>query len=357
MVDAGDAFLPTHRVPEAEAPRWYATADFIIARYKANGVDALGLGDRDLGLGRARLERLISEAGFPIVSASLVDKATRKPIAKPFALVERGGVKVAFVGLMSNVKATALAEELVREGLEVLPAAQAWAGVRDDVRAAAPDLVVVLSQLEEIEERQLGEANPEIRAFLGGDTMMATGESKRVGDAWTFPGGQKAKQLGVVTVNLGAGFGPAWGQGDQRATLTKRRDEAAARVRLFEKQVERQKERMARAPAAPPAPSGEATSPAGGPGLRPTPGGQFPSAPRPLDPTAMLQNIEAQLGQARAELQLVEAQLGELPAAGPVAGNVFSYRLEPMGATIGDDPDEAKAVGEFRVKWPAPPGH
>jgi 2',3'-cyclic-nucleotide 2'-phosphodiesterase (5'-nucleotidase family) len=337
VVDAGDAFLPSHRVPEPDAERWWATADLIVARYAALGVDALGLGDRDLGLGRARLEKLIAASTFPIVSANLVDKASRKPLAKPFALVERGGVKVAFVGLMSNVKATALAEALVRDGLEVMPASEAWAGVREAVKAAAPDLVVVLSQLDELEERKLGEANPEIRAFLGGDTMMSTGETKRFGDAWSFPGGQKGKQLGVVTVTLGAGFGPAWGQGDQRAVLTKRRDEVAARVRMFEKQVERQKARIASAP--------------------PTPTPADPRAPKPLDPATLLQNIEAQLGQARAELQLAEVQLSELPASGPVAGNVFAYRLEQMGASQAHDPDEAKAVGEFRIKWPAPPGH
>ncbi len=338
VVDAGDAFLPEHRVPEADAPRWWATAEYIVARYGALGVDALGLGDRDLGLGRARLEGLIKAASFPITSASLVDKASRKPVARPFVLVERGGAKVAFVSLMSNVKASALAEELVRDGLEVLAPGQAWAEVEDDLKAAGADIVVILSQLEELEERKLGEAHPMIRAFLGGDSMMSTGETKRVGDAWIFPGGQKGKMVGVVSVALGAGFGRAWGQGDLRANLTRRRDDAAGRAGVLERQIARQKERMA----------SQAT---GTEAAAASPGGQR------LDPTVLLQNMEGQLAQARAELQLAEGELATLPPDSPVAGNTFTFRLDPMSATVPDDPDEAKAVGDFRARWPAPAGH
>jgi len=64
------------------------------------GYDAVGLGDQDLALGKAELQKRVAEAkGFTFVSANLIDKGTGKLFVKPYVVKEVGGHRVALIGI------------------------------------------------------------------------------------------------------------------------------------------------------------------------------------------------------------------------------------------------------------------
>ena len=71
----------------------------VIAAMNLMGYDAMALGPLDLAVGGQALAERISEAKFPILSANVFSDSTGRLLARPYALVPEGDVRVAIVGL------------------------------------------------------------------------------------------------------------------------------------------------------------------------------------------------------------------------------------------------------------------
>jgi 2',3'-cyclic-nucleotide 2'-phosphodiesterase (5'-nucleotidase family) len=339
LLDAGDTFLPSHRVPEGDRPRWEATAPFIIERFNSHGLDAMTLGDRDLGLGLERLLALKAAAKFPIIASNLTRTPDGSHPFVPFAVLEKAGVKVAFVGLMSEKRVTPHAEAFARDGLAVRPAAMALADLKDRINAAQPAFWVVLSQLLPDEEAELARLFPEIRLFVGGDGMGMSPDPMPAGSAWSCQAGQKGKQVVAVTVDLQASGGPntPWVVGDARGRITRRIEQARSRIEQLSKQLER-----LTTGAAP----------------QPTPPVAQPGQPDPARLSEVRRRqIENQIASAKTELQVAEQELASVPADGGGPANTLEMHVFQMSREVPDDPAEAEAVKAFRARWPAEPGH
>ena len=63
------------------------------------GYDAMALGPADLALGLAALRARMAEAKFPLLSANAVVTGTEELVAKPYAIRDFAGHRVAVVGL------------------------------------------------------------------------------------------------------------------------------------------------------------------------------------------------------------------------------------------------------------------
>ena len=66
----------------------------------AMGYDAATLGNHDLEAGHPVYDKLVKEFGFPWLAANAV-KADGEPYFKPYAVLERGGIKIAVIGLVT----------------------------------------------------------------------------------------------------------------------------------------------------------------------------------------------------------------------------------------------------------------
>ncbi|MCD6405257.1 MAG: hypothetical protein J7M19_05490, partial [Planctomycetes bacterium] len=73
---------------------------YVLKGMEQTGVEIANVGIIDQALGRERLARYVSEASFPFVSASLTDPETDEYVFEPFVVIEKGGVRVAFVGIL-----------------------------------------------------------------------------------------------------------------------------------------------------------------------------------------------------------------------------------------------------------------
>lgn len=134
LLDAGNAFFGRE---DPEAPR-----QPVVVAYEALGYDAVNISYRDLRRGRESLERIVAEAEFPLVSASILDANSREPIARPWVVVEKGGRRVGVIG------ATGLPA-----GVDQLPhLAEQLAGVRIDppLKALAKHLPALEKESETI---------------------------------------------------------------------------------------------------------------------------------------------------------------------------------------------------------------
>ncbi|MBR5150172.1 MAG: hypothetical protein IKW61_02605, partial [Bacteroidaceae bacterium] len=119
------------------------------------GCEVYGIGEGELSQGRDLLNRHAKAMKGSAVCANLVDAATGKPVFKPYAVVERNGVKCAFVGIITEEAVTYLSPAQM-EGLKIT-----------DCEAAARDAIAEIKKNE----------NPDV--IIGLMHMGASSVSKR----------------------------------------------------------------------------------------------------------------------------------------------------------------------------------
>ena len=59
------------------------------------------IGNHDIEVGRSTMERWVRDCNFPILGANIIDKATGKPLLKPYEIIEREGIKIAVLGMIT----------------------------------------------------------------------------------------------------------------------------------------------------------------------------------------------------------------------------------------------------------------
>ena len=119
------------------------------------GCEVYGIGEGELSQGRDLLNRHAKAMKGSAVCANLVDAATGKPVFKPYTVVERNGVKCAFVGIITE-EAVAYLSAAQMEGLKIT-----------DCEAAARDAIAEIKKNE----------NPDV--IIGLMHMGASSVSKR----------------------------------------------------------------------------------------------------------------------------------------------------------------------------------
>ena len=65
------------------------------------GYDAGTVGNHDIEAGHSVYDRLVKEYNFPLLAANAVNKATGKPYFKPYTIIEKNGIRVAVLGLIT----------------------------------------------------------------------------------------------------------------------------------------------------------------------------------------------------------------------------------------------------------------
>ena len=97
LVDAGDRWTGNAYVDLAPTPGMP-----IIALMNRLGYDAATLGNHEFDRGQAFLGRMIDSMDFEVVCANVVSDTCTFPALPPAIVVERNGVKVGFVGAVTN---------------------------------------------------------------------------------------------------------------------------------------------------------------------------------------------------------------------------------------------------------------
>jgi 2',3'-cyclic-nucleotide 2'-phosphodiesterase (5'-nucleotidase family) len=93
VVDSGDSLLTLQRVGDHEQGRLLAEA------YNQMGYDAMALGGMDFRMGLDVLREQIQVADYAVLSANTLDPQTGDWFDKPYQIFERGGHRIALIGL------------------------------------------------------------------------------------------------------------------------------------------------------------------------------------------------------------------------------------------------------------------
>ncbi len=105
--------------------------------------DAVSVGNHDIEAGHDVYDRLIREYDFPLLAANAVKTTTGEPYFKPYAIINKKGLRIAVLGMITPAVPTWLPPELY-EGMEfrdMLETAREWMPV---IQKEKPDIVVGL---------------------------------------------------------------------------------------------------------------------------------------------------------------------------------------------------------------------
>ncbi|MCU7495492.1 MAG: bifunctional metallophosphatase/5'-nucleotidase [Ignavibacteria bacterium] len=106
--------------------------------------DAASVGNHDIETGHPVYDRVNREFNFPWMAANAVDKKTGQPYFKPYAIIERNGVKIAVLGLITPAIPNWLPEK-IWAGMEfedMIQTAAKWVKIIKEKEK--PDLIVGL---------------------------------------------------------------------------------------------------------------------------------------------------------------------------------------------------------------------
>jgi 2',3'-cyclic-nucleotide 2'-phosphodiesterase/3'-nucleotidase len=107
------------------------------------GYDAGTAGNHDIEAGHSVYDRLVRKYKFPLLAANAVNKATGKPYFKPFTIIEKNGIRVAVLGLITPSIPGGLPPELYSgiEFRDMLETAKIYMPV---IMKEKPDVVIGL---------------------------------------------------------------------------------------------------------------------------------------------------------------------------------------------------------------------
>ena len=106
--------------------------------------DVEAFGNHDVETGHKVYDKWISEVRCPVLGANIIDRETRLPYVRPYTIIERDGVRIAILGILTPAIPAWLNESLW-QGLEfedMVVSARRW--VKHIRQVEQPDLVIGL---------------------------------------------------------------------------------------------------------------------------------------------------------------------------------------------------------------------
>jgi len=165
LVDAGDLLTgpALSTLTQGRAP---------FELFDALEYDAMALGNHEFDAGLEALERNLWSTGTPVLGANVYWRGTNRRFARPYVLVERGGVRVAVLGVIGEDAAEVTLPQQVRE-LEFRDPAAALRPLVEALRGDV-DLIVVLAHQGKTGPMQSdAEGRPEVQRDFDADVELA----------------------------------------------------------------------------------------------------------------------------------------------------------------------------------------
>ncbi len=173
---------------------------YMLRAFAAMKFDALNAGQREAQLSAAQLRQLKASSPVPILSANLLDKASRKPIFEPYRVVQRNGLRVALIGVLDP---RGLGDDL-GAGLVVDDMESTLVRWLAEVRPKA-DLIVLLAFTDEATLARLAEQFYEIQVILGGKVSQPAQELKRENRSLIYFVTNESRALGILRLQVRRG--------------------------------------------------------------------------------------------------------------------------------------------------------
>ena len=192
FADGGDTFQGT------AAAAW-SRGEAVVSPLNGLGLDVCVPGNWEVVYGPEQFKHLMGELSCRVLAYNFHDTATGNRLFAPSEIVDRGGVRVAFVGITDPTTTQRQPPDEVR-GLD----STRMAGLRDHVRAlrAKADLVVAVTHTGLTVSRQIAREIPEFDVILSGHTHERTERPILVGKVIVVEPGSMGSFLGRLDLTL-----------------------------------------------------------------------------------------------------------------------------------------------------------
>ncbi len=217
-LDAGTLFFDEKLTGQPRRlPQAIITASAMVDAYNLMGYDAIAIGRQDLSAGLHALQTLATRASFPFLSANLVD-TNGSLLFTPFTLIERAGIRIALIGLTGQTNLPGAYSDTVK----ISP----WQHVLPQIVAkisTKSDLVVILSNLSALENREIAEQMADVHLIFQSGVSKQNMRPQLINNTLISQAGHDGRYQGQLTVHWTAS--QKWQQGEtSRLTLQKEYD-------------------------------------------------------------------------------------------------------------------------------------
>jgi len=189
-VDSG-GFFPEDDLHEDVA--W-----FMMDALKLIGLDAVGIGDRDLRFGYARLRDHAKQDQLQLVSANLVLKKTQQPAFSPYVIKSIGNVNVGVFGLISDQANLGPARDTLAAQDPTVTAKRMVA----ELKRKGVTVIVLLSQLGKVETEDLVSTVEGMDVAITGRGVPLVQKGRLIGRTVTVYGGEQGQYMGRTILSL-----------------------------------------------------------------------------------------------------------------------------------------------------------
>lgn len=194
LLDAGDVMTGN---PITERLYRDAQGGALFAMMNMIGYDAWTIGNHDLDISQKNLAGLMNVAGFPTVCANLVNDAGKPLLGnKPYVIVERGGLKIGIIGIISpELYSLVLQTNLV--GARVLSPTETVQKYIDEI-GPRTDLVIALTHEGVDLDSVMAATVHGLDLIVGGHSHTRLKNPKIVNGVPIVQAGSNTEYLGVV---------------------------------------------------------------------------------------------------------------------------------------------------------------
>jgi sulfur-oxidizing protein SoxB len=197
LLDGGDEL-------QGSGPAAWSEGEVVLDPLNAFGSDAFVLGNWEAAYGPERFVETMSRLNCPVICYNLHDEATGNRVFRPAMILERQGVKVAFVGI-TDIGASRRQPPTHFRGMDT----SRIQGLRDFVMELRgrerPDLVVAISHTGLTISRQMAREIPEFDVILSAHTHERTAREIMEGNVIVVEPGCFGSFLGRIDLVLTGG--------------------------------------------------------------------------------------------------------------------------------------------------------
>jgi 2',3'-cyclic-nucleotide 2'-phosphodiesterase (5'-nucleotidase family) len=195
VADGGDTF-------QGSAPAAWSEGEAVVGPLNGLGLDVCVPGNWEVVYGPGQFKKLMGELSCAVLAYNFHDVATGRRLFAPAKLIDRGGVRVVFVGITDPTTTQRQPPNEVR-GLD----STRMQGLRDFLRelkkTQRPDLLVAVTHSGLTVSRQIARENPELDVILSGHTHERTFEPVLEGRTIIVEPGSMGSFLGRLDLDVG----------------------------------------------------------------------------------------------------------------------------------------------------------
>lgn len=196
LVDAGDRWTGNAFVDRAATPGMP-----IVRLMNKLGYDVATLGNHEFDHGQAFLGRMIDSMDFAVVCANVVSDTCTFPQLPPYAIVERDGIRIGFVGVVTSYEGPGhpAGNESSFKGLEFPDPQRMAARYGEELRKKC-DILVLVSHMGDDCDEEFLLADTSYDEVIGGHTHKEI--DKIAGRALLTQTGKDLWNVGVTVVRM-----------------------------------------------------------------------------------------------------------------------------------------------------------